>query len=101
VLWGPDDPKVTPMFAAVKRYTRTDDVVAFMRARAMTLYTDRRAVQSSDLAIIVQRADYFAMLRGSSFSQPNVATAADGSAAGLSIVWQDDSWVLWKITHAM
>ena len=99
VVWGPENPTVTPVFDAVRTVTRTGDVIAFMKARAMTLYTNRRAVQSSDLEVILQRADYFAMLRGSSFSQPNIISEAEGNQHGLTIVWQDSTWILWRVHH--
>lgn len=93
---GPDQPYAQAAFAAVRTYTHQDDVVAFFKARALTFFTNRRAVQSSDLSILRQRADYFMMRRGSTSSQPLVddATAA---AMGWVAVWQDDDWVLWRL----
>jgi hypothetical protein len=96
VIDGPESPYAQAGFAAIRTYTHQDDVVAFFKARAMTLYTNRRAVQSSDLTILRQRADYFLMRRGSTGSQPLVAEA-EGATMGWSIVWQDDSWVLWRL----
>lgn len=96
VQFGPSDPAVMAVLDAVERTTPPDAIVAFMKARTMTLYTDRRSVQSSDLGIILRRADYFAMLRGSDFSQPLV-DEADAEAYGLVSVWEDELWVLWRI----
>ena len=62
--FGPTDPRVTPVFDAVERHTRPDDIIAFYRARTMTLYTDRRAFQTTLVDRISQRADYFAQQRG-------------------------------------
>ena len=45
--FGPTDPRVTPVVDAVERLTRPDDIIAFYRARTMTLYTDRRAFQTT------------------------------------------------------
>jgi len=73
-----------------------DDVVAFFKVRALTLYTDRRGVQSSELDIIRQRADYFLMRRESSAGQPDVSTE-QGSTMGWTVAWQDTDWVLWKL----
>jgi hypothetical protein len=42
---GPNRADAVEMFEAVKRSTDADTVVGFFKARAMTLYTDRRAVQ--------------------------------------------------------
>ncbi|MDO8364046.1 MAG: hypothetical protein Q7V88_14205 [Actinomycetota bacterium] len=93
---GPEAAYAQAAFTAVRTYTHQDDVVAFFKARALTFYTDRRAVQSSPLEIVRQRADYFMMRRDSTFSQPLV-TDSEGAAMGWEIVWQDDNWVLWRL----
>ena len=62
----------------------------------LTFYTDRRGVQSSDLDILRQRAEYFMMRRGSNFSQPMVSDTA-AAEMGWMAVWQDDNWVLWRL----
>lgn len=93
---GPAAPYAQAAFDAVARHTRRDDIVAFFKARAMTLYTDRRAVQSSELGIVLARADWFMMRRGSDHSQPLVSDAEAGRL-GLIEVWSDETWVLWRI----
>ena len=93
---GPTDPRVTPVFNAVSRLTRPDDIIAFYRARTMTLYTDRRAIQTPLVERISQRADYFAQLRGSDFYQPRM-TEAQGRTLGWEKVWSDDHWILWRV----
>ena len=93
---GPDAPYAQAAFAAIRTYTHQDDVVAFFKVRALTFYTDRRGVQSSDLDVVRQRADYFMMRRNSSFSQPKVADT-DAAGMGWIAVWQDDTWVLWRL----
>jgi hypothetical protein len=98
VVDGPEAPYAQAGFQAVTTYTHQDDIVAFFKGRALTLYTNRRAVQSSDLEILRQRADYFLMRRDSDFSQPLV-TEQDGTAMGWTVAWQDDSWVLWRVTR--
>ena len=65
----------------------------------MTLYTDRRAIQTTLVERISQRADYFAQLRGSDFYQPRM-TEAQGEALGWEIVWSDPVWILWKVSSA-
>ena len=62
----------------------------------MTLYTDRRAFQSTLIDRISDRADYFAQQRGSDFYQPRL-TEAQGRDLGFEIVWSDDHWILWKV----
>jgi hypothetical protein len=93
---GPTDPTVTPVFDAVARLTRPDDVIAFYRARTMTLYTDRRAIQTTLVDRISQRADYFAQQRGSDFYQP-LLSEAQGRDLGYEIVWSDTHWILWEV----
>ena len=95
---GPTDPRVTPVFAAVMTHTRPDDIIAFYRARTMTLYTDRRTIQSTLVERIRQRADYFAQQRGSDFYQPRL-TEDQGRQLGFEIVWSDDLWILWKVNR--
>ena len=94
--FGPTNPRVTPVFDAVERLTRPDDIIAFFRARTMTLYTDRRAFQTTLVDRIRDRADYFAQQRGSDFYQPRL-TEAQGRDLGFEIVWSDDHWILWKV----
>jgi hypothetical protein len=96
VVDGPEAPYARAAFAAVREHTHMDDVVAFFKVRALTLYTDRRGVQSSELDIIRQRADYFLMRRESSAGQPDVSTE-QGSTMGWTVAWQDTDWVLWKL----
>ncbi len=96
VVDGPEAPYAQTAFTAIRTFTHQDDVVAFFKVRALTFYTDRRGVQSSDLDILRQRAEYFMMRRGSNFSQPMVSDTA-ATAMGWTAVWQDDNWVLWHL----
>ncbi len=93
---GPTHPDFVPIYAAVTKYTRPTDVVAFFRARTMTLLTDRSTVQTSRIERIIASADFFAQRRNSDYVQPDVSEA-EGAALGLEIVWSDKSWVLWRI----
>ncbi len=95
-LDGPSSPYAVAAFEAVERYTQRDDIVAFFKARSLTFYTDRRAVQSSDFEVIRQRADFFMMRRNSDHSQP-LLTDSMAADAGLVEVWSDADWVLWKV----
>jgi hypothetical protein len=87
----------------VRTFTHQDDVIAFFKGRALTLYTDRRAVQSSPLEPVRQRADFFLMEQGPATDGKLDATGAlwvsDSQAAdmGWSEVWRSDRWVLWSI----
>ena len=99
VQFGPTHPAVAPVFDAVRQETRPDDVVAFFRARTMTLMTDRRSIQTTSLDRVRRRADWFAQRKGSSYSQPS-PTAIEARAAGLIPVWEDRNWVLWRVVDA-
>ena len=90
------DPTVSPVFAAVQEHTPPEAVVVFFRARTMTLYTDRRALQLMDVKRMLQRADYYAQLRNSDYSQP-VLTQDQAIALGMEEVWSDAKWILWKL----
>jgi hypothetical protein len=92
---GPAAGYVQQAFAAVRRYTHQDDVVAFFKVRTLTLYTDRRGVQSDDLEIVRQRADYILLLK---FNNPGpMVEQADAQAMQWQTVWEDDDWVLYRL----
>jgi hypothetical protein len=93
---GPTHPNVTPIFDAVSTYTRPDDVVAYFRARTMTLYTDRRAIQTTDINRVRDRADFFAQQRGSTYYQPALTTE-EAEDLGFTMVWSDGTWILWQV----
>lgn len=91
---GPSNPTVAPIYEAVLEYTPADSVVAFFRARTMTLLTDRRSFQTKDLDRILQSADYYAERRDSKYWQPTL----DEDHAGLVEVWSNSRWTLWRVT---
>ena len=91
---GPANPTVIPIYDAVRELTPPDAVVAFFRARTMTLMTERRSFQTSKIDKIVQSADYFAQKRVSTYWQPDLATARQ---AGFEEVWSNSDWVLWRV----
>lgn len=93
---GPESPYAQDAWQAVRTYTHQDDVVAFFKVRALTLYTDRRGIQSTPLDIVQQRADFFLMRRGMPTGQPLVSVT-QGEDMGWTVVWQDESWILWRI----
>jgi hypothetical protein len=96
VVNGPEAPEAEQMFTAVKTLTRGDDVILFFRARAMTLYTDRLAVQGSDLTLMLPRSDWYVMAKGSTYSQ-TLLTDAEGSGLGLTKAWENPGWVIWRV----
>jgi hypothetical protein len=93
---GPNKPLSQDMFAAVERYTRGDDVILFFRARAMTLFTDRVALQGTDLDQMLPRVDWYVMEKGSTYSQTPLSDT-EGAARGLTKVWENDDWVIWRV----
>jgi hypothetical protein len=99
-VWiGPTHPDFTPVYAAVKQHTPPTAVIAFFRARTMTLLTDRLSFQNTSLDRIRERADYFAQRRGRDYWQPELTTV-EARELGFEMVWSDSKWILWKVTPA-
>jgi len=96
---GPSNPVVAPIFEAVNSFTPPDAVIAYFRARTMTLMTDRRAIQSKQLDRILQNADFYAERRNSTYWQPDLS-AAEARTAGFEEVWSDQRWILWRLPDA-
>jgi len=92
---GPANPTVIPIYDAVAELTPADSVIAFFRARTMTLLTDRRSFQTKVLDRILQSADYYAERRNSKYWQPTL----DADHPGLVQVWSDPQWILWEVTE--
>ena len=92
---GPTNPRSAPIFEAVSELTPSDSIIAYFRARTMTLLTDRRSFQTKNLERIAQNADYFAQRRGSTYWQPELTPGA-ARLAGFEEVWSDPTWILWK-----
>jgi hypothetical protein len=93
---GPSNPVVATIFEAVDELTPPDAIVAYYRARTMTLMTDRRAFQTKQLDRIVDRADFYAERRNSTYWQPEL-TPAEARRAGFEEVWSDQRWILWRV----
>lgn len=93
---GPTHPDFVPVFDVVQTTTHPDAVVVYFRARTMTLLTDRRSIQTSNLERAEQRGDYYAQQRGSDYSQPAM-TELEGRRRGYEIVWSDERWILWDL----
>jgi hypothetical protein len=98
---GPETRVSQEMFQAIMDCTRGDSVIVFARARAMTLYTGRRAIQTQDNDQAVQRGDYL-MLNNSdvNYSEPSIDqdNAVD---YGLERVWHNSSWSLYATSRAL
>ncbi|HNJ97216.1 MAG TPA: hypothetical protein PLV13_03775 [Ilumatobacteraceae bacterium] len=59
VTSGPFGPPAQEMFDKVRELTQPDDVIAFKKARAMTLFTDRLSVQVPYISAVPTFADWF------------------------------------------
>jgi hypothetical protein len=92
---GPESPLAKEMFAAVERNVPTDDVVLFFRSRAMMLYTERRAVQNTDIDRLRQVAQWYVMEKTSSYGQTLIKPGEE-ERYGVLPVWENASWILWK-----
>ncbi|MCA1690746.1 MAG: hypothetical protein LC733_00560 [Actinobacteria bacterium] len=97
VVHGPETPQAQQMFTAVKELTRGDDVILFFRARAMTLYTDRLAIQGSNLDQLLKRSDWYVMAKGSTYSQA-LLTEETAAPYGLRKAWENAEWVIWRVS---
>ena len=95
-IWGPEFPTSLEMFDAVKQITGPDDVVSFFRARLMTFYTDRRALQQTTLPEIMAKSDWYSMAKDSTYSQ-YLLTDAEAAAMGVTKQWENANFVLWRI----
>ena len=82
------------MIRAVDEQTPPDAVIAFYRARTMTLLTDRRAIQTRDVRRIRSDSDYWVQRRDWSFWQPGLDNPAVREL-GFVELWSNDRYVLW------
>jgi hypothetical protein len=96
---GPSNPQIAPIFDAVAEFTPPDAIVAYFRARTMTLLTDRRSFQTKNVERIAQNADYFAQRRNSTYWQPQF-DRNDARAMGFEEVWSNQTWILWRTPSA-
>jgi hypothetical protein len=94
VQFGPAHPDVAPVFDAVRELTPPDAVIAYFRARTMTLLTDRRSFQTKELDRIATDADYFVERANSTYWQPSL-DALEARARGFELVWSNDRFDIW------
>lgn len=95
---GPTNPRITPAFDMVLEHTRPDDIIVVRRARTLTLYTDRRALQLSSVERMSQLGDWFLQYKPENYSQP-AATPRELTALGYELVEENSHWRLWRIPH--
>ncbi|MEX0826767.1 MAG: hypothetical protein WD184_08480 [Acidimicrobiia bacterium] len=94
--WGPEHPSSVEMFDEVRSRTRHDEVVSFFRARSMNLYSDRQSLQLTNNAHLLARADWFVMVKNSTYVQV-LLTDAEAADLGLTLEWENDRFVLWRV----
>jgi len=99
VQTGPTNPVIAPIFDAVEQNTPPTAVIAYFRARTMTLMTDRRSIQTGSTAKIVKNADYFAQRRNSTYWQPDLSVG-QARTEGFEEVWSNDAWILWRVPES-
>ena len=98
IMTGPETPASEELWAAIREHTHEDDVIGTFKSRVLTLYTDRRGVQSSVVAIVDQRADYAVTARSADMGIGEIhVTPGEASRLGWTEVWSGESWVLWRI----
>ncbi|MFM9226656.1 MAG: hypothetical protein ACKOQ1_08565 [Actinomycetota bacterium] len=97
IVHGPENPTAREMFDAVVRCTRGDDVVLFARARAMNLYTNRRAIQTGDVNLGLQRADWMVLSNDDvDYYEPKV-NESNYSGYGLVKVWSNAEFTMYRV----
>ncbi|MEX2419506.1 MAG: hypothetical protein WD652_03930 [Acidimicrobiia bacterium] len=94
--WGPEHPSSVEMFDEVRSRTRRDEVVSFFRARAMNLYSDRQSLQLTNADHILARADWFVMVKESTYVQL-LLTEDEAADLGMTLEWENDRFVLWRV----
>jgi hypothetical protein len=80
----------------IEEHTRPGDIVVYYRARTATLYTGRRALQTTSLDRMSSLGDWFLQNKTENYSQV-VATFDQLVDAGYELVYEDTNWRLWRI----
>ena len=81
---------------AIEKYTPPDEIVVYYRGRTATLYTGRRALQTTSFNNMVANGDWYMQNKKDNYSQV-VATADQLTESGFQLIWEDDNWRLWRI----
>jgi hypothetical protein len=96
---GPATEQMQEAMEAIEDHVPPNDIVTYYRARTATLFTGRRALQTTSLANMVANSDWFMQNKTDNYSQV-VATPDELEAAGFELVWEDEHWRLWRIPEA-
>lgn len=101
---GPQEPATLEMFEVVRNETRGDAVIVYGRARTMTLYTGRAAVQGGGIDFIARTGDYYVMYLepdGSPGTYSQYPLTDDEAAErGFTEVWRNAGWVVFRTPPA-
>jgi hypothetical protein len=93
---GPMQEQNQVAMEAIEKYTKPGDIVTYYRARTATLYTGRRALQTTSFANMAGNSDWFMQNKTDNYSQV-VVTPGQLEASGFELVWEDDNWRLWRV----
>jgi hypothetical protein len=93
---GPMEEENQVAMEAIEKYTRPGDIVTYYRARTATLYTGRRALQTTSFDNMAGNSDWFMQNKTDNYSQV-VVSPAQLEASGFELVWEDDDWRLWRV----
>ncbi len=94
---GPLEEQNQVAMEAIEKYTRPDDIVTYYRARTATLYTGRRALQTTSFdnmagqQRLVHAEQDRQLLAGRGHAPPS------SRRRGFELVWEDDDWRLWRV----
>jgi hypothetical protein len=93
IEWGANHPAAVEMFEAVEALTDADAIVAAPKARAMTLETDRLAVQVGDHWPIPQRVDLDLIVVE---RDADIALQLQGQPDRYELVWQNTRFTIYR-----
>lgn len=92
---GPFEPSATEMLVAVYENTGPDDVVGFKKARAITLFTNRSAVQTPWPSAVPPIADWYVSEKDKNGEFPLPGDKCECSATE---VWSNSKYMLYELT---
>lgn len=94
---GPFEPSAAEMLVAVEQFTAPGDVVGFRKARAITLFTDRSAVQTPWPSAVPPIADWYVSEKDKSGKfVPPTESVCDCTATE---AWSNRTYTLYQLDH--
>lgn len=92
---GPFEDRAAEMIAAVDELTGADDVVGFRKARAITLFTDRSAVQTPWPSAVPPIADWYVSEKAKDGTFPTPPESRCECTA--TAVWSNSRYTLYRL----